>query len=84
MRKHLVIVTRRPGPETLVGDLGKSAGLVLERIPGVWNCKLVKDTAGEATLSFETEKAERPLGLDAKLNDRGIMLIYAELCDWTP
>ncbi|ALN78569.1 hypothetical protein [Lysobacter antibioticus] len=82
MKKHLVVVKRRQGQETSVGDLGELARCALERIPGVWNCKLLKGAPGEATLSFETEKPELPHWLDAKLADRGMALDYAELCDW--
>lgn len=82
MRKHLVIITRRPGQETSIGNLGESARHALECTPGILNCRLLKATPGEAVLGFETAKQERPSSLDVTLSDRGIALAHAELCGW--
>ncbi|WP_408952066.1 hypothetical protein [Lysobacter sp. Hz 25] len=81
MRLHLVIVRRMLGQEDWRRNLGESARGVIDRFHGIWNCKILQETPSEATLSFETEKPEWPLGLDATFKDDGVTLVYAELCD---
>lgn len=53
-------------------------------MPGIWNCNLLRVSLSEAALSLETKEPELPCWLVTRLGERGITLVYAELCDWIP
>ncbi|WP_408952064.1 hypothetical protein [Lysobacter sp. Hz 25] len=61
---------------------GNLALAAMNRVPDVWNCRILEETSIEATLSFETEKGEWPEELEWTLKDYGMTLIHAEVSDW--